>query len=187
MFLAIDTTTEIFTVALGSAEKVYASKVIKGKKHSDRLIPSIEEVIQKSSTSFYDVKAIGVCAGPGSFTGIRIGLSCALTMAQVLNIPVYSLSLLDIAGRSVRCPAIKAFGKKYYFAEYEKSGNRKEEIRIIEEQELIKMEGVQAKVDPVQLLKETAVFFKSKKKGKWTDIEPLYLMETKYRAKNAKH
>ncbi len=187
MILVIDTTTESFTVALGSGEKVYASKVIKGKKHSERLIPSIEEVIKKSGKTFYDIKAVGAVTGPGSFTGIRIGLSCAVTMSQVLDIPVYPISVLDIAGREDRYPAIKAFGSKFYTAEYDKRGERKDEIKIISRQDLEKLEGRPVKVDPVELLSETYKFYKNKKNGKWTDIAPFYLMETEYRTKNAKH
>jgi tRNA threonylcarbamoyl adenosine modification protein YeaZ len=186
VFLAIDTTTERFTVALGSGEKVYALKEIEGRRHSDRLIPSIKEVLKKANMEFSDIDAVGVCGGPGSFTGIRVGLSCAVTMGQVLEIPVYQLSLLDIAGRSFNHPVIKAFGTKYYYGEYS-AGRRRGDIKIIDTPEKEKIKGRLVVPEGSELLKETARFFNSKEEGDWTDIEPIYLMETKYKAKNAKH
>ncbi|MEA3506760.1 MAG: tRNA (adenosine(37)-N6)-threonylcarbamoyltransferase complex dimerization subunit type 1 TsaB [Elusimicrobiota bacterium] len=187
VFLAIDTTTERFTVALGSGEKVYALKVIEGRRHSERLIPSIKEVFTKGNVDFDDIDAVGVCAGPGSFTGIRVGLSCAVTMGQVLEIPVYRISLLDIAGRSFSHPVIKAFGTKYYYCDYNSEGLRRGEIRIIDTPEKEKIKGKPVVPEGAELLKETDRFFNSKEEGKWSDIEPIYLMETKYKTKNAKH
>ena len=52
------------------------------------LLPSIDDLLNKSNLSLSDIKTLAVCTGPGSFTGTRIGVICAKTLSFALNIPI---------------------------------------------------------------------------------------------------
>lgn len=65
------------------------------KGHAEYLIPLIEKVIASSGLSFPDLQKIAVTVGPGSFTGLRVGISAAKSMALALKIPVVGVSTLS--------------------------------------------------------------------------------------------
>jgi len=183
IFLGIETTTDIFSIAVGNEKKVLKRKVIKGRKHSEFLVPGIEEVLKEAGVSLKDLKAVGAGIGPGSFTGTRVGLSSGITIAQILDIPVYGISLMDLAGRKSRHPVIKAFRDKYYYAQYDKAGSRKTRYRIISRHEKEKLRGVPVKISAKLFLKEIDILYKSKAGGDWRSIEPIYVMDTIYKPK----
>ncbi|MDA8229281.1 MAG: tRNA (adenosine(37)-N6)-threonylcarbamoyltransferase complex dimerization subunit type 1 TsaB [Desulfitobacterium hafniense] len=95
-YLSIDTTTKVTALALAEDSKVIAEGFLHtNKTHSERLIPMLDQLLLAASWKLSDLDFIGVVRGPGSFTGIRIGIATAEGFAQVLNIPVIGVTSLE--------------------------------------------------------------------------------------------
>lgn len=92
--------------------------------HSQTLLPMIEQVINMSEISLESLDAIGVSAGPGSFTGLRIGASTAKGMALALNKPIVSVPTLEALAyrvgvtEAVICPMMDARRSQVYTGMY---------------------------------------------------------------------
>ena len=94
--LAIDTSTMVSSVAVISEDKLLAEITVQTRlKHSETLQPHIESVLQMSGTGRRDLTGIAVTIGPGSFTGLRIGLAAAKAMAYALSLPIIGVSALE--------------------------------------------------------------------------------------------
>ena len=97
MLLAFDTATPFVTVALHDGEDVVAERRSSERmKHGEQLAPLIEAVLADAGVVRQDLTAIAVGVGPGPFTGLRVGLVTARTLAFVLEIPVYGVCSLDV-------------------------------------------------------------------------------------------
>ena len=92
--------------------------------HSQTLMPLIENLFKISKINLKEISAIAVSIGPGSFTGLRIGLSCAKGIAAALQIPIVGIStLLGLArnyeiSNSILCPAVDARNNQIYHAKF---------------------------------------------------------------------
>lgn len=133
MLLAFDTATTRVTVALHDGERVVASYGSdQGLRHGELLAPAIEHVLEQADAIPQDVSAVAVGVGPGPFTGLRVGLVTARTLAYALGIPVYGVCTLDVlaaeaveAGLTDFVVATDARRKEVYWASYE-AGQRVE-------------------------------------------------------------
>lgn len=97
MLLALDTATPLVTVALHDGADVVAEQVSdRPMKHGESLAPLIDAVTRQAGLVRQDLTAIAVGAGPGPFTGLRVGLVTARTLALALDIPVYAVCTLDV-------------------------------------------------------------------------------------------
>jgi tRNA threonylcarbamoyl adenosine modification protein YeaZ len=97
VLLAFDTATPYVTVALHDGERVLAERRSEQRmKHGEQLAPLIEQVLAETGLVRQDLTAIAVGVGPGPFTGLRVGLVTARTLAFVLEIPVYGVCSLDV-------------------------------------------------------------------------------------------
>ncbi|WP_110240727.1 tRNA (adenosine(37)-N6)-threonylcarbamoyltransferase complex dimerization subunit type 1 TsaB [Nocardioides gilvus] len=97
MLLAFDTATPLVTVALHDGNEVIAEQVSdRPMKHGESLAPLIDAVTRQAGLVRQDLTAIAVGAGPGPFTGLRVGLVTARTLALALEIPVYAVCTLDV-------------------------------------------------------------------------------------------
>lgn len=97
MLLAFDTATPHVTVALHDGDRVVAEYAsTEAMRHGEMLAPGIADVLAQVGAISRDVTAIAVGVGPGPFTGLRVGLVTARTMALALSIPVYGICSLDI-------------------------------------------------------------------------------------------
>lgn len=94
MILFIDTHEELIRIALKNGEDIYEKEKQSEYKHSIYTMSMIEDIFKNSNTDIKDLKKIIVVNGPGSFTGIRIGLSIAKTIAYALNIDIVTISSL---------------------------------------------------------------------------------------------
>lgn len=95
--LAIDTSNYALGVALFDEEKVLGEYITNMKKnHSVRIMPAIHTLMEDCERIPRDLKKIVVARGPGSYTGIRIGVTIAKTLAWSLNIPLVGISSLEI-------------------------------------------------------------------------------------------
>lgn len=97
LLLAFDTATPQVTVALFDGESVVTELVSeRAMKHGEQLAPLIEAALADAGADRYDLTAVAVGAGPGPFTGLRVGLVTARTLGFVLEIPVYAACSLDV-------------------------------------------------------------------------------------------
>ena len=101
--LAIDTATQVSSVAVASADKLAAELTMQAKlTHSETLMPHIKEVLRMANVRKEQLEGIAVSIGPGSFTGLRIGLAAAKAMAYALDLPIVGSRRLPI---TIRCRA----------------------------------------------------------------------------------
>ncbi len=96
--LNIETATKNCSVALAKEGQTILSKEIaeEGYSHAERLHVLIEQVIYESGIDFKDLNAIAVSQGPGSYTGLRIGVSAAKGLCYALNIPMIAVDTLQV-------------------------------------------------------------------------------------------
>ena len=100
--LGIDTSTMAANVAVLEDDKLICEYTINTKKtHSQKLMPMIENMLKLSDLDIKEIDAIAICVGPGSFTGLRIGMATAKSMAHVNNIPLIGVNSLEILGANM--------------------------------------------------------------------------------------
>lgn len=92
--LAIDTTSMLGSVALCEDANAIAEDLGKTQKHAESLVQTIDELFRKTGWKKNELQGIAVAIGPGSFTGLRIGLAVAKGMAIALNLPIAGISSL---------------------------------------------------------------------------------------------
>lgn len=91
--ISIDTSASSLSVAIGEAERLIASFAIDtGRTHSELLLPMVDQACRLSGLRLQEMAAVAVTLGPGSFTGLRIGLATAKAWAQALQKPLIGVS-----------------------------------------------------------------------------------------------
>lgn len=96
MLLALDTATRQAGVALYNGEEVRAEMVWQaGRHHTEVMAPAVQELLARVGATAADVTALAVSLGPGSFTGLRIGLALAKGLAAANNLPIVGIPTLD--------------------------------------------------------------------------------------------
>ncbi|MDG1021795.1 MAG: tRNA (adenosine(37)-N6)-threonylcarbamoyltransferase complex dimerization subunit type 1 TsaB [Emcibacteraceae bacterium] len=94
--LALDTTLGACSVALVEDDKVVSKKKeVRARGHVERLLPMVDESMKEAELVMSDLSSIVVTVGPGTFAGVRIGLSAAKGMALALNIPLIPVTSLE--------------------------------------------------------------------------------------------
>ncbi len=100
--LAFDTATPVTSVAVGIDGAVVAEISITGDKvQMERLMPMIDAALREAGITVRDLEGIAVGVGPGLFTALRIGVTTANTLSQVLRVPVVGVSSLDILAAGI--------------------------------------------------------------------------------------
>ena len=101
--LHIDSTTKVCSVAISKEDKLLELTEVNSDQlvHSEKLHLFIEECLLKANVKLSDLKAINVSKGPGSYTGLRIGVSAAKGLAYGLTIPLISVDTLEAMADSV--------------------------------------------------------------------------------------
>ena len=92
--LAIDTATEACSVALLNNDDCHEIFEIIPRQHTERILPMVDDVLQKGGVSLSQINAIAFNCGPGSFTGVRVGTSVAQGLAFSCDLPVVPVSSL---------------------------------------------------------------------------------------------
>ena len=101
--LTIDTSSEVCSVALLEDDKLIdKNELDNGKTHSETLMVLIDELFKRNNVDIKDINLFGCDVGPGSFTGIRIGVSTIKAMAEVLNVKIASVTSLEVLARNVQ-------------------------------------------------------------------------------------
>ncbi|WP_020392647.1 tRNA (adenosine(37)-N6)-threonylcarbamoyltransferase complex dimerization subunit type 1 TsaB [Kribbella catacumbae] len=127
MLLAFDTSSAAVTVALAdpiTGSVLASSSTVDALRHGELLAPAIADALATAGASPRDLTKIAVGVGPGPFTGLRVGLVTARTMADVLGIEIAGVCSLDILARqsSLSLPvavATDARRKEIYWALYD--------------------------------------------------------------------
>jgi len=135
LLLGIDTSTKKGILCLGEKEKVIIHKILPPFSSSQQLLLSLDTLMEERGVQVQDLKGIVVILGPGSFTGLRIGLSLAKSLAFVLGIPLVGIPAFDlwtasVPIRGIICPILEAYGDRFYAAFY-----RKDEGKTLRESE----------------------------------------------------
>ena len=106
--LSIDTSSAVSSVAVLSAERVAAEVSMQGAlTHSETLMPHIETALGMARVEKSELEGIAVSIGPGSFTGLRIGLASAKMMAYALHIPLIAVPTLEALAHHYICEGVR--------------------------------------------------------------------------------
>lgn len=96
LVLAVDTTQPQLAVAIARGEKLLARKTDEsGEPHSQRLFVCLEELLLELALTIYDIDLFAVNVGPGSFTGLRVGIAAVQGMASTLKKPLIGINAID--------------------------------------------------------------------------------------------
>lgn len=149
--LSIDTSTKYLAIGFSDGCKMYEYRLKSGRMHSALIIPSIERIFQALKIPAQKIDYLAVGLGPGSFTGLRIGLSTVKGLAASLDKKVVGVSSLDIIANNVSerlenyshvCPIIDARRGLVYTCLYRRVGSslkRTTPYKLISLAELIKI------------------------------------------------
>jgi len=103
IILGIETATPLVGCAIGGYEGVLASfHAARGRRHAETLVPAISFVAEQARIDLREVSVVAVDVGPGLYTGLRVGLATAKSIAQALRVPMIGLSSLDLLAYQVR-------------------------------------------------------------------------------------
>ncbi|HEX2875783.1 MAG TPA: tRNA (adenosine(37)-N6)-threonylcarbamoyltransferase complex dimerization subunit type 1 TsaB [Polyangiaceae bacterium] len=124
--LAIETSTTLASVALVEAGKIVLERAhVRPKQSAERLLPLIAELLSEAGWERGSLSRIGVSVGPGSFTGLRVGIACAQGLSLGLGIPLVGVSSLCALARAVpddlpgvRCTILDARRAEVFAAAY---------------------------------------------------------------------
>ncbi|RBP44120.1 tRNA (adenosine(37)-N6)-threonylcarbamoyltransferase complex dimerization subunit type 1 TsaB [Garciella nitratireducens] len=149
--LALDSSSIVATVALMEEDKLIGEIILNHRKnHSEKLVPIIHRLLEEVEMDIQEIDAFGVCIGPGSFTGIRIGVSTAKALAQVGNKPLIGISTLEGLAfnlpycKGIICPILDAQRNQIYTGLYKWEGNQ---MYSIEKEQAI---GVEEWIEKIQ-------------------------------------
>ncbi len=105
--LALDTATMVSGVALAAQGEIKAELTLQiGKTHSELLLPHIKALLEMAGIGKKSLRAVAVSIGPGSFTGLRIGLATAKALAYALKIPLVGVSTLESLAYGIAAPGV---------------------------------------------------------------------------------
>ena len=94
--LYIETATDVCSVALSKGSEIIGLKEeAGGNNHAKHLLPFVDEVLKQAGVSMTEINGVAVSIGPGSYTGLRIGVSTAKGIAYTAGIPVMAVSTLE--------------------------------------------------------------------------------------------
>ena len=141
--LNIETATKNCSVTIANEGKTVVCVEVaeEGYSHAEKLHLFFEEALQKAGITFQDLKAVAVSQGPGSYTGLRIGVSAAKGLCYSLNIPLIAVDTLEALARKITIengiivPMIDARRMEVFTAFFDKnySKTRETKAEIIDE------------------------------------------------------
>ena len=140
VILGIDTSTKISVGLARDGVGIAGTMTGDSRSHAEKLMPAIEAIMTTQGIAMRELTGIGVGMGPGPYTGLRVGIVTATTLASILGIPVYHVCSLDVlaltvlthGGTGVYDPGedfitcTDARRKELYWACYNREGVRQE-------------------------------------------------------------
>ncbi len=140
IILALDSTAVTASVALLDNENIIGVSSIHNKlTHSEKLLPMIDELLRNSGYTIDDIELFAVSEGPGSFTGVRIGIATVKGLSFEKNVPVVGISAIEALAENLRinentheeyiiAPSMDARRNELYNAFFAYNGNKIERI-----------------------------------------------------------
>ena len=149
--LHIETSTKNCSVALAKNGQLIQCKEIaeEGFSHAEKLHVFIEEILQENQINFKDLSAIAVSQGPGSYTGLRIGVSAVKGLCYALQLPMIAIDTLEILARQLSVdsgiiiPMLDARRMECYTSIFDATYTKMREVQseIIDENLYAELEG----------------------------------------------
>jgi len=136
MILQIETATTVCSVAIAREGRTIACVEVEQRNvHAEKITLFIDEVLNKAGKSYADIDAVAVSSGPGSYTGLRIGVSAAKGLCFALDKPLIAVETLaamadgfrqqqHLDGGTLLCPMIDARRMEVFTAMFDAEGNR---------------------------------------------------------------
>ena len=144
--LAFDSSGLVASVAILEEEQLIEEYTLNYKKtHSQTLLPMLDEIVKMTELDLNEIDAIAVAAGPGSFTGLRIGYATVKGLGLALNKPIVSVPTLEgiaynlYGTDALICPMMDARRKQVYTGLYEFNGKK---FQIIADQTACPVEEI---------------------------------------------
>ncbi|MDR0807470.1 MAG: tRNA (adenosine(37)-N6)-threonylcarbamoyltransferase complex dimerization subunit type 1 TsaB [Enterobacteriaceae bacterium] len=127
--LALDAATEACSVAIWNDGEIHALYELCPREHTQRMLPMVQQILLESGLKLSDLDALAFGSGPGSFTGVRIGIGIAQGLALGADLPVIGLSTLNtmaqgafrMTGASQVLAAIDARMGEVYWGQYQRN------------------------------------------------------------------
>ncbi|MBY4836819.1 tRNA (adenosine(37)-N6)-threonylcarbamoyltransferase complex dimerization subunit type 1 TsaB [Pantoea sp. DY-5] len=150
--LALDTATEACSAALQNLQQIDARFEIAPRDHTQRILPLVQELLQAQQLELTALDVLAFGRGPGSFTGVRIGIGIAQGLALGANLPMIGVSSLAtmaqgawrLTGATRVLAAIDARMGELYWAEYQRDENG--EWQGVETEAVIKPDVAQQRI-----------------------------------------
>lgn len=126
--LCLETSTDVCSVALHADNRLVDTREVhEPQAHAARLVLLVEEVLRESGVKADQLSAVAVSEGPGSYTGLRIGVSTAKGLVYALGIPLIAVGTLELMASALRgsewlCPMIDARRMEVYCALFDEAG-----------------------------------------------------------------
>jgi tRNA threonylcarbamoyladenosine biosynthesis protein TsaB len=151
IILAIESSGLVASVAIATEDSILAEYTINHKKtHSQTLLPMLDEIVRMTGLKLQDVDAIAVSAGPGSFTGLRIGSATAKGLALALEKPIVAVPTLDSLAYNlygtnrIICPMTDARRNRVYTGLY-----NNDSFNVILSQTVMPVEEIISKINAI--------------------------------------
>jgi tRNA threonylcarbamoyladenosine biosynthesis protein TsaB len=139
LLLAIDTSGRLGSIALARGHEDGSCDVIEavplaGGTFSAQLVPQVAAFLSKHGFTKCDIDAFAVVSGPGSFTGLRVGLAAIKALAEILGKPIAAVSLLEVlalagGAKGKICAVLDAGRGEVYCGEYDVAGDSAQVLR----------------------------------------------------------
>jgi tRNA threonylcarbamoyl adenosine modification protein YeaZ len=142
LVLALDTATPTLVAGLGrwspdGGIEVLAERAVpSGNRHAELLTPAVRGVLADAGLPMADLDAVVTGLGPGPFTGLRVGVVTAVTLADARGLPVVGVCSLDAIGSGRRTVVTDARRKEIYWAAYSADGRRTAGPDVVRPEEL---------------------------------------------------
>ncbi len=163
ILLVTDTSGRSGTAALARAHESDVALIevvpLAGGMFSAQLVPQIATLLQMHNLNKTEIDAFVVVSGPGSFTGLRVGLAAIKALAEILQKPIVSVSLLEVLATASRAQGkvvavLDAGRSEAYFGAYEIAG---ETVRVLREELLAKSDFLSAARESTIVTPDTAL------------------------------
>ena len=142
LVLALDTATPTLVAGVarwspeGGTEVLAERAVPSGNRHAELLTPAVRGVLEDAGLTMAALETVVTGLGPGPFTGLRVGIVTALTVADARGLPVVGICSLDAVGSGARTVVTDARRKEIYWAAYAGDGRRTEGPGVVRPEEL---------------------------------------------------
>lgn len=149
LILTLDTSTTSGSVALSRGERLLGEIIIDSlSNHSDRLLLHVQQLLNEQQCELAGIDAFAVIDGPGSFTGLRVGVAAAKGLAQACHRPLFGISTLQTLAAALPyttlpvCALVDARKKEVYAATFSTAAGTPtflDEPRVLSPQRLLQM------------------------------------------------